>query len=477
MPQSCRLLLCLLALIVPVSVVLPASAAATTYTVDSTGDLPDADSNDGICKDTTDPPANAKCTLRAAIMQANQHSGADAIAFGLAAGLQTIAPLSQLPPIVEQLDVNGTSQAGWAGSPLIQLSGASAPSDTDGLRIQGGTGSTVRGLIINGFRIGLGIEGPGQNRVWNDWVGTDATGMAASPNRRSGVYVFASPANVIGGDAPEERNVVSGNGVAGVGVADEWGKGIEIFGAGADGNQVIGNYVGTDITGSGPLGNLRHGVWIGSGAGTLGTPAGADVGDGSTNGRNVIAANGEEGIYVLDSPSVKVRGNLIGLGLDGRAAGNGFRGIAIENAQDAVIGGATTGERNVVSANGFSPTATEEFEGIIVFGPNAKNVKVQGNYIGTNLAGDAITDPGGAPTGNKSSGVSLATRTDLGGATDGLVGGTLATQRNVISGNDVGVVILNRATHNHIEGNYIGTDATGTATLPNHFAGAMIYAA
>ncbi|MEA2313010.1 MAG: trimeric autotransporter adhesin, partial [Solirubrobacteraceae bacterium] len=262
-----------------------------------------------------------------------------------------------------------------------------------------------------------------------------------------------------------------------VGVADEWGKGIEIFGAGADGNQVIGNYVGTDITGSGPLGNLRHGVWIGSGAGTLGTPAGADVGDGTTNGRNVIAANGEEGIYVLDSPSVKVRGNLIGLGLDGRAAGNGFRGIAIENAQDAVIGGATTGERNVVSANGFSASATEEFEGIIVFGPNAKNVKIQGNYIGTNLAGDAITDPGGVPTGNKSSGVSLATRTDLGGATDGLVGGTLAAQRNVISGNDVGVVILNRATHDHVEGNYIGTDATGTAALPNHFAGAMIYAA
>ena len=47
------------------------------------------------------------------------------------------------------------------------------------------------------------------------------------------------------GSAEVYGNVVSGNGVAGVGAADEWGKGIEIFGAGADGNKVVGNYVGT----------------------------------------------------------------------------------------------------------------------------------------------------------------------------------------------------------------------------------------
>ena len=120
-----RLWMVCLALLAPAA--LPAVASATTYTVDSTGDLPDKDSNDGICKDTTNPPVNAKCTLRAAIMQANAHAGSDTIAFSLGIGLATISPLSQLPEVTDTVDINGTSQPGWNGIPLIQLSGALAP--------------------------------------------------------------------------------------------------------------------------------------------------------------------------------------------------------------------------------------------------------------------------------------------------------------------------------------------------------------
>ena len=121
MTQAARVLLCLAVLLAAV----PATAAATTYTVDSTGDLPDAQFGDNVCKDTTDPPANAKCTLRAAIQEANAHSGADAIAFAVGAGA-TIAPFSQLPAIVGQVVVDGTSQQGYAGAPVVQLSGAPA---------------------------------------------------------------------------------------------------------------------------------------------------------------------------------------------------------------------------------------------------------------------------------------------------------------------------------------------------------------
>jgi hypothetical protein len=473
MPQAARLLLCLVVLLAAA----PTTASATTYTVNSTGDLPDKQFGDNICKDTTDPEANAKCTLRAAIQEANAHAGADAIAFDIGAGA-TIAPISQLPAIVGQLDVNGTSQMGYAGAPVIQLSGADAPADTFGIWITGGTGSTVRGLVVSGWRVGVALDGSltSGNRIWNNWIGTDAAGTAKSPNDRSGVYVFNSADNVIGGTTDAERNVISGNGISGAGADPEWGKGIEIFGAGADNNKVLGNYIGTDPTGSAPLGNLRHGVWFGSGAGGLGTPDNLDVGNGTDAGRNVISANGEEGVYVLDSPGAKVRGNLIGLGLDGRAIGNGFRGIAIENAPGAVIGGPTAGERNVVSANGFSATATEEFDGIIVFGPNAKNIAIHGNYVGTNLAGDAITDPGGLKTGNKGAGVSLTTRTDGGGASDGVVGGSTADKRNILAGNEAGVAVINAATKNRVEGNYIGTDKSGTVALPNRF-GVLLYAA
>jgi hypothetical protein len=48
-----------------------APAAASTYNVNSTADLPDADTSDGVC--ATAPPAS--CTLRAAVMQSNVTGG------------------------------------------------------------------------------------------------------------------------------------------------------------------------------------------------------------------------------------------------------------------------------------------------------------------------------------------------------------------------------------------------------------------
>src|SRR3954447_5123279 len=437
-----RLWMVCLALLAPAA--LPAAATATTYTVDSTGDLPDATPGDNVCKDTTDPPANAKCTLRAAIIEANNHAGADTVAFGLGAGAATIAPASQLPAIVGPLVIDGTTQPGFAGSPVIQLSGQNTH-DSFGIWITGGN-STVRGLVINRFRLGVGLDGASGNKVVGNWIGTDATGTGKSPNERTGIYVFNGANNVIGGTTAADRNVISGNGISGPNVDPKWGNGIEIFGAGASGNKVLGNYIGTDPSGSVALGNLRQGLSVGSGAGNLGTASSTDIGDGTDPGRNIVSANGEEGIYVLDAPGTRIRGNRVGLGLDGRAIGNGFRGIAIENAPGAVVGGTTAGERNVVSANGFSAAATEEFDGIIVFGPNAKNVAIQGNYVGTNLSGNAITDPNGLATGNKGAGVSLTTRTDGGGASESVVGGSTAAKRNVLAGNEAGVAIINAAT-------------------------------
>ena len=158
MSQAARWLLCLVVLLAAV----PATASAATYTVDSTADLPDRNTGDGVCKDITDPEANAKCTLRAAIMQANANPGADTIAFDIGAGHVAIRRVLAAAGDRRHRRHQRHLPAGLGRRAAGRARGATAPADTDGLRITGGSGSTVRGLIINGFRIGLGHRRAGR---------------------------------------------------------------------------------------------------------------------------------------------------------------------------------------------------------------------------------------------------------------------------------------------------------------------------
>ena len=99
-------------------------------------------------------------------------------------GVQTIAPISPLPAITRAVLIDGFSQPGYAGTPLIELSGSQAGSG-DGLTITG-PGVTVRGLDINSFSQGAGIHitGTGATGDWiyGNFLGTDPTGTQAEPN-------------------------------------------------------------------------------------------------------------------------------------------------------------------------------------------------------------------------------------------------------------------------------------------------------
>jgi CSLREA domain-containing protein len=123
-------------------------ASAATFTVNSTGDGADAAPGNGVCQTATP----GECTLRAAIQEANATPAADTINFNiLPGGIQTITPLTALPTIFWPAVIDGTTQPGFAGSPIIELSGAIAgPAGADGLNITAGN-STVRGLVINRF--------------------------------------------------------------------------------------------------------------------------------------------------------------------------------------------------------------------------------------------------------------------------------------------------------------------------------------
>src|SRR5205085_2906988 len=106
----------------------------------------------------------------------------------------------------------------------------------------GSSGSTIKGLVINGFS-NTGIEvqhGSGGNLISGNFLGTNPAGTAAVSS--TGVPVRtefdSGSGNVIGGTSPAARNVLSGNSVA-----------IDLNQGGGS-NIVQGNYIGVDASGS-----------------------------------------------------------------------------------------------------------------------------------------------------------------------------------------------------------------------------------
>ena len=318
-------------------------------------------------------------SLRQAILDSNNATGAtNTIDFDISgSGVQTIAPLSSLPAITNPVLIDGFSQPGYTGTPLIEISGSQAGGG-DGLTITG-SGVTVRGLDIDSFSQGAGIHitGTGATGDWiyGNFLGTDPTGTQAEPNdygveidggasdnligtngdgveRRgraepdsaatcslaSGSTAKArmatpsratssarvspgmspwttaprrsttTPADFIGGgvvieggasgnrigtdgssvDDAGQRNVIAGSG----------NDGIDIVGAGTDGNIVAGNFIGTDVTGTIALGIADDGVFIADGASSNWIGVNPDGGTAVGDEGNVISGNGYDGVQI-----------------------------------------------------------------------------------------------------------------------------------------------------------------------------------
>jgi hypothetical protein len=105
-------------------------------------------------------------SLRWAINQANTTAnvgGPDTITFAIGSGIQTIAPLSALPTITDSVIIDGTTQPGYSGTPVTELSGADAGAGATGLII------TAAALALGRLFLSLTLEG--------DW---SMTAMGAS---------------------------------------------------------------------------------------------------------------------------------------------------------------------------------------------------------------------------------------------------------------------------------------------------------
>jgi len=168
-----------------------------------------------------------------------------------------------------------------------------------------------------------------------------------------------------------------------------------------------------------------------------------------------LVINGRTGtIYIQGKGGNTISGNFIGTNPAGTAAvahaGVSLLDILIgPNASGNTIGGTTPAARNVIS--GTADLSKGGNSGILI--DSANNI-VQGNLIGTNAAGDAAL------------GNDLGIEILIGGADNNQIGGPTAAERNVISGNRLdGIDIYTNS--NRIEGNYVGTDVSGTFALPN----------
>ena len=393
---------------------------------------------------TTDDSGDG--SLRQAILDSNADTiGTNTIDFNIQTGfreVKTIQPTSPLPDITQPVVIDGTTQPGLPGYPHVAVDGSQA-GNTSGLTIRAGN-STVRGLIVDGFQQqGISLVGPaGGNLIAGNYIGADNFGTPV-PNGGDGVGIVGSNNNTVGGLTAAARNVISGNTGAGVSLS-----------ANAAGNVVVGNYIGVDVTSYSVLANHGPGVSLTGGA-IFNVIGGAVAGAG-----NVISGNGGDGVVLsggVGTHDNAVQGNMIGTDVRGIArVPNTGSGVVIRGgASFNIIGGAVTAARNVVSANGH--------EGILITDAGTTGNQVQGNVVGTNANGTAPLANGG-----NYSGINLTS-----GASGNTIGGAAAGAGNVVSGNSLAGITLsgNTTVNNVLQGNRIGTDISGTASLSNSNAG------
>lgn len=332
-------------------------------------------------------------SLRQAILDTNAHSNSlntggvpDLIDFCiLGSGVHTIALASQLQALTDPVIIDGTTQPGFASTPLIVLDGVSTAAFTIGLQVKGGN-STVRGLVIDRFPSdGIRLETNGGNTVAGNYIGIDSTGTSAKGNGFVGVRVLNSDNNIIGGTTVADRNVISGNLELGIQINS------------SSGTVVEGNFIGTNVAGTAAVGNGGS-IQVSSGTNTtIGGTTGTTPGGPCTGASNLISGN--KSFLELDSGSsgTQILGNLIGTDAAGTGAlANGNGGIINGGSSGNVIGGLTSSARNVIAFNDGAGveigTGTgNSILGNSIFGNAALGIDIEADGVTPNDAGDGDT--------------------------------------------------------------------------------------
>ncbi len=324
-----------------------------------------ATSNLGTTYTVTNTNDDGEGSLRWAITESNNNPGTDTIVFNIGEGeyyeyyTNTITPLSALPEITSPVLIDATSQPGYEGTPIIQISGYQAGEGLSGLVISAGD-STVRGLIITQFSsYGIRLIDQGNNIIQGNYIGYDDYIFEGFLGNGEGGILIESANNLIGGATTSERNIISGN----------TGTGVLINSETAINNQVINNYIGLDSSG------------------TSSRPNGVGVGivNGSDNiiQENVIAGNTNTGVSVLSYGAIannnQILSNWIGTSSQGYYfLGNGDDGIDLAGAKNTLVQG------NSIHYN--------QSTGVVIRGADATGNQITGNSLFNNAEGMSIQE-------------------------------------------------------------------------------------
>lgn len=396
-------------------------------------------------------------------------------------------PQTALPALTRgNITVDGESQFEVSGrgknpfGPMIVLKGATIRDAANGLHLAS-ENNHVQGLNIQQFpRAGIRVTG-NANVLRDNYIGTDATGTEDLGNSGIGVFIVNASSNTVDG------NLVSGNDINGIVVGagstnnivrdnrvgtnatgtEAIGNTLGVHLANApnnlvEGNLLSGNLIGLDISGQAAVGNIVRDNLIGTNAdGTLVLPNRADGvfidnAPGNHLLGNIISGNVLNGVNIVgaDASGNVLEGNSIGTRADGLAAlGNGEAGVSVQNSAGNLIGGSESDARNLISGN---------LTGVQITGTQSTGNRVAGNYIGVGLDGETKVA--------NYHGIVILGNTDSSdfGAFNNQIGGTTEAEKNVISGNDRFGIFLTRTLGNTVQGNFIGTDASGTKAIANH---------
>ena len=308
----------------------------------------------------------------------------------------------------------------------ISITGSALPALNDAnLVLDGGGRVQIDGSALGGSNPGL--------RVVAD--GVTIKGMDVLDFPGAGIQVLGAANTAVG--TTSSSNTIRGSGGPGILV--------EVGAVAPSGTSIFGNLVGTSASGSTGGGNCETtlspcgGIFVDSGA------------SGTQVTSNVVANTIDGAGIVVLHPGTLVSGNRVGTSPDGATAlGNEGAGILVAGGPGFLVDDVElTG--NVVSGN--------DGHGILL-GSQTEQAVVQGNFIGTDVTGAFAI-----PNGNDGIKVS--------GSDDHQIGGAGGGEGNVVSGNDGSGISIDGATGGNwasdtwIQGNLVGTDATGLLAVPN----------